>query len=116
MRTAIASPLAALTLAAWLAPHVAPASDDALPIVHLAFRDGIVTISSTADGVRYAVRTQSGELLGENLTDAELLAAHPQLHQQIHSGYAGSKPGSFIWAGRDESLIEAPRDATSTPE
>jgi len=88
------------------------ADDDTLSIVKLAFRDHIVTISSSPEGLRYTVRNRSGTLLSENLTEQELLAAHPKLHSQIRSGYADDATGSFIWAGRDESLIEPPPDSS----
>ena len=91
---------------------VSIADDDTLSIVKLAFRDQTVTISSSPEGLRYTVRDRSGTLLSENLTEQELLAAHPKLHSQIRSGYAEDGSGSFIWAGRDESLIEPPRDSS----
>ena len=108
--------LMALLLAISLSTHAALADDEALSIVHLAFRDHIVTITSSPQGPRYSVRTTSGTLLGENLTDAQLLAAHPKLHSHIRSSYAGNEDGSFIWAGRSESLIEPAVDAATNPD
>ena len=95
---------------------VALADDETLSIVELAFRDHRVTISSSPEGLRYTVRDRSGALLGENLTEQELLAAHPKLHSQIRSSYADDGTGSFIWAGRDESLIEPPEDSSIEDE
>jgi len=96
--------------------HASFADEEALAIVRLAFRDHIVTISSSAQGLVYSVRTSSGVLLGENLTDQELLAAYPQLHSHIRSGYANDGSGSFVWAGRDESLIEPEADSSIETE
>ena len=88
------------------------ADDETLSIVELAFRDHRVTISSSPEGLRYTVRDRSGTLLSENLSEQELLAAHPKLHSQIRSGYADDATGSFIWAGSDESVIAPPEDAS----
>ena len=92
------------------------AEDEALPIVHLAFRDYIVTITSPRQGPRYTVRTSSGKLLGEDLSEDQLLAAHPKLHSDIHSSFASDESGSLIWAGRSESLIEPAQDTITNPE
>ena len=110
MRNWIACFFLAFAFSTWAFPGAALADDDTLSIVKLAFRDQIVTISSSAEGLRYTVRDSSGALLGEDLTEQELLAAHPKLHSQIQSGYASDADGSFIWAGRDESLVEQPED------
>ena len=104
---------AALLLATLLSTHAALADDEALSIVHLAFRDHIVTIRSSPQGIRYSVRTTSGTLLSEDLTEEQLLAAHPELHSHIRSSYASDESGSFIWAGRSESLIEPAVDSAT---
>ncbi len=109
-------PLAALLLAISVSAHADPADDEALSIVHLAFRDHIVTITSSPQGLRYSVRTTSGTLLSKDLTEDQLQAAHPKLHSHIRSSYASDEPGSFIWAGRSESQIEPPGDAITNPE
>jgi hypothetical protein len=111
MRNSFIHFITALVFAGWIFPHVSIADDNALSIVQLAFRDHIVTISSAPEGLRYSVRTSSGEVLSENLSDQEFLAAHPQLHQRIGSGYANDDSESFVWAGRDEQLIEPPVDS-----
>jgi len=107
-----------LVAAFWSAAFtgVSLADDETLSIVELAFRDHRVTISSSPEGLRYTVRDRSGALLSENLTEQELLAAHPKLHSQIRSSYADDGTGSFIWAGRDESLIEPPEDSSIEEE
>jgi hypothetical protein len=92
------------------------ADDEALAIAHLAFRDHIVTISSSPRGLRYSVRTTSGTLLSVDLTEDQLLAAHPKLHSHIRSSYASDETGTFIWAGRSEDLIEPAVDAASNPD
>jgi len=98
----------ALMSSGWILTQAAVADDGAISIVHLAMRDHVVTISSSPDGPRYSVRARSGTLLSENLTDRELLASYPQLYLRINSGFANEDSGSFIWAGRDEELIEPP--------
>ena len=94
----------------WASPDASLADDETLSIVKLAFRDHTVTISSSPDGLRYTVCDSTETPLSENLTEEELLAAHPKLYSQIRSGHAGNADGSFIWAGRDESLIESSED------
>lgn len=107
---------AALLLTIALPTHAALADDEALSIVHLAFRDHIVTINSSPQGPRYSVRTASGILLSEDLTDEQLLAAHPELHFHIRSSYASDESGNFIWAGRNDSQVESAVDAITNPE
>ncbi len=92
------------------------AEDEALAVVHMAFRDYIVTISSTPQGPRYSVRTASGKLLSEDLSEDQLLAAYPKLHSDIDSSYANDESGNLIWAGRSESLIEPALDAINNPD
>jgi hypothetical protein len=116
MRNWLAHLFLAFAFCSWAFPAASLADDDTLSIVKLAFRDHIVTISSSPEGIRYSVRDSSGALLSEDLTEHELLAAHPKLHSQIRSGHAGDASGSFIWAGRDESLIEQPGDSSIEDE
>ena len=106
-----------LVLAAFIGivSHAALADESAPAIVHLAMRDHLVTISASPDGPRYSIRDRSGNLLSADLTDRELLASYPQLHRRINSGYAGEDSGSFVWAGRDEALIEPPVDSVVEP-
>ncbi len=106
----------ALLLTTLLSTHAALADDEALAIVHLAFRDHIVTIRSSPQGIRYSVRTTSGTLLSEDLTDEQLLAAHPELHSDIHSSYASGESESLIWAGRNDSQVEPAVEAITHPE
>ena len=108
--------LAALLLAISAFTQAGSADDEALSIVHLAFRDHVVTITSSPQGPRYSVRTTSGTLLSEDLTDDQLLAEHPKLHSHIRSSVASDESGSFIWAGRSESLIEPAADAVTDPD
>ncbi len=104
---------AALLLAISVSTYADSSDDEALAIVHLAFRDHIVTITSSPRGLRYSVSTTSGTLLGEDLTEDQLLAAHPRLHSHIRSSVASDESGSFIWAGQSESLIEPAVDAAT---
>jgi len=116
MRHLGAVSFAVLLLAISTSTHADSADDEALTIVHLAFRDHIVTITSSPRGPRYSVRTTSGTLLSEDLTEDQLLAAHPELHSHIRSSYASDESGSFIWAGRSESLIEPAVDSATDPD
>jgi len=102
---------AALLLAIALPIRTAVADDATPSIVHLAFRDHIVTIHSSSHGPRYSVHANSGELLGDNLTDEQLLSTHPTLHSHIQSSFASDPSVSFIWAGRSEGQIETPETA-----
>jgi hypothetical protein len=112
MRNWLACFVLAFAFCAWAFPGASFADDETLSIVKLAFRDHTVTISSSPEGLRYTVCDSAETPLSENLTEQELLAAHPKLHSQIRSGHAGDANGSFIWAGRDESLIEQPEDTS----
>jgi len=117
MRHAVANALATLLLAAPSTTPANPAEEGEAPsIVHLAFRDHIVSIAASPDGPRYSVRAKSGALLGEDLSEQQLLAAHPELHTLIRGAVAGDDSGSFVWAGSDERLIEAAPDAVVNPE
>jgi hypothetical protein len=115
MRHLGSASLAVLLLAILAFTQAGSADDEAVSIVHLAFRDRIVTITSSPRGPRYSVRTTSGMLLSEDLTEDQLLAAHPRLHSHIRSSVASDESGSFIWAGRSESLIESAIDAATSP-
>jgi hypothetical protein len=112
MRNWLAHFFLAFAFCSWVFPAASLADDETLSIVKLAFRDHTVTISSSPEGLRYSVCDSSDALLSENLTEQELLAAHPKLHSQIRSGHAGDASGTFIWAGRDEALIEQPQDSS----
>jgi hypothetical protein len=109
-------PFAALLLAISTPSHADSPDDEALAIAHLAFRDQIVTISSSPQGLRYSVRSTSGTLISEDLTEEQLLATHPKLHSHIRSSYASDESGSFIWAGRSENLSEPAADATTNSD
>ena len=101
----------ALLLAILLSPDAALSDDESPAILHLAFRDHIVTIESSPQGTRYSVHTSSGTLLSENLTDDQLEAAHPKMHSDIHASYASDPSENLIWAGQSENRFEAAEDA-----
>ena len=110
------APFAALLLALSTSTHADAPDDEAPAIAHLAFRDHIVTITSSPQGLRYSVRTTSGTLLSEDLTEDQLLAAHPKLHSHIRSSVASDVSGSFLWAGRGENLSGPTEDAAIKPD
>ena len=107
---------AAVLSAILASSHADSAENEALPIVHLAFRDYLVSIASAPQGPRYSVRTTSGKLLSEDLSEDQLLAAHPKLHSDIQSSYATDGSERLIWAGRSQSLIEPALDAITDPD
>ena len=113
MRHSVIVAFAVLLLALTTSAQADSADDEALSIVELAFRDHIVTIASSPQGPLYSVRTTSGKTLSEKLPEDQLLAAHPKLYSHIRSSYASDGSGSFIWAGRDESLIEPAADTAT---
>ena len=97
---------AVILLAFFLPIQTVRADDDGVSIVHLAFRDHIVTITSSPRGSLFSVRTSSGELADANLTEEELLAGYPELYAHLRSLYASDAAGDLIWAGRssDDAL------------
>ncbi len=108
--------VAAMFLAFSLPIQIARAGDDGVSIVHLAFRDHIVTISSSPQGPLFSIRMTSGALVDENLTEEQLLAGHPELYAQIRTSYASDEAGNFIWAGSSHALGEPPSDVFTIPE
>lgn len=98
----------ATTLACLFSFQAAHAGDDGVSIVHLGFGDQLVTISSSPQGVLFTVRTSSGELVDEDLTEAQLLAGHPKLYDHIRASYASDADGNLIWAGRSPVRGESP--------
>jgi len=66
----------------------AEATNSAL-IGHLETRDKIVTIQSGATGLRYLVKTKEGKVLHENLSEEQLKAQAPEIHELIKMSVAG---------------------------
>jgi hypothetical protein len=75
---------------------------DGVVLGHLVTREYRVTLTSTADGVRYSVRTREGAPLGTDLSPGELSARFPRAYRSIRSGVAQRPPapGAIVWAGR----------------
>ena len=73
-------------------------SADLIPIVHLEMRDKLVTIQSGPGGLVYLVRTRDGRVLHENLSEEQLKAQAPEIHELIKTAVAGSgsKDNSFL--------------------
>jgi len=69
-----------------------------IPIVHLEMRDKLVTIQSGREGLVYLVQTKDGKLLHENLSEEQLKAQAPEIHELIKTAVAGSgsKDNSFM--------------------
>ena len=87
----------------------AKSSDDAGKwhvIGHLETRDKIVTIQSGAAGLRYLVKTKDGKILHENLSEEQLEAQAPEIHELIKTSVAGAptKGGAFLDARVSHSI------------
>jgi hypothetical protein len=73
-------------------------SVDLIPIVHLEMQDRIVTIQSGRDGLAYLVKAKDGKVLHESLSEDQLKAQAPEIHDLIKTSVAGngSKDHSFL--------------------
>ena len=91
------------------APIVAPATETSaakkspevnrLPVIgHLETRDKVVTIQSGPNGLLYLVKTKDGKILHENLSEEQLKAQAPEIHELIKTSVAGasSKNGGYM--------------------
>ena len=70
-----------------------------LPVIgHLETRDRILTIQSGPDGLRYLVMTKEGQVLHENLSEEQLKAQVPEIHELIKTSVADrpSSGGAFL--------------------
>src|SRR5438128_10992226 len=85
------------------APIVAPATETSaakkspevnrLPVIgHLETRDKVFTIQSGPNGLLYLVKTKDGKILHENLSEEQLKAQAPEIHELIKTSVAGT-PG-----------------------
>jgi len=75
-----------------------PQSVDLIPIVHLETRDKLVTVQSGPGGLVYLVQTKDGKVLHDNLSEDQLKAQAPEIHELIKTAVAGSgsKDSSFM--------------------
>ena len=91
------------------APIAAPATETSaakkspevnrLPVIgHLETRDKVVTIQSGPNGLLYLVKTKDGKILHENLSEEQLKAQAPEIHELIKTSVAGasSKNGGYM--------------------
>jgi len=91
------------------APIVAPATETSaakkspevnrLPVIgHLETRDKVVTIQSGPNGLLYLVKTKDGKILHENLSEEQLKAQAPEIHELIKTSVAGTsgKDGVYM--------------------
>ncbi|HYT60324.1 MAG TPA: hypothetical protein VEL06_09145 [Haliangiales bacterium] len=70
-----------------------------LPVIgHLETRDRIITIQSGPAGLLYLVKTKDGKVLNRNLSEEQLKAQAPEIHELIKTSVAGvsNKDGSFL--------------------
>ncbi len=65
-------------------------------IAQLQFRNITVTITT---GPYYRLVDTDGTVISSQLTDAELAAQHPELHQQIRMMFASEDADVMIWGG-----------------
>lgn len=68
-------------------PSPVPASEAV--ICHLAMRDGLVTVYSTPEGIRFTVAGTEGEIFASGLTVEELERRHPRAHGIYQDSIAG---------------------------
>ena len=72
------------------------ASTDLIPIVHLEMQDKVVTVQSGPEGLVYLVKAKDGKVLHENLSEEQLKAQAPDIHELIKTAVAGSGDNSFM--------------------
>ena len=83
------------------APAKTPSeSADLIPIVRLETRDKLVTVQSGPGGLVYLVETKDGKVLHENLSEEQLKAQAPEIHELIKTAVAGG-------GGKDDSFMDA---------
>ena len=75
-------------------------STDLIPIVRLETRDKLVTVQSGPGGLVYLVETKDGNVLHENLSEDQLKAQAPEIHELIKTSVAGS-------GNKDDSFMDA---------
>ena len=75
-----------------------PQPVDLIPIVHLETQDKLVTVQSGPGGLVYLVQTKDGKVLHDNLSEDQLKAQAPEIHELIKTAVAGSgsKDSSFM--------------------
>ncbi|MEM9905301.1 MAG: hypothetical protein AAF921_09795 [Cyanobacteria bacterium P01_D01_bin.44] len=71
------------------------------PLTQLVFRDKTVLISSSAEGIQYSLRLADGRVVADNLSNDQLAAQYPDLHNQVQTLIAGSNANDdvMIWGG-----------------
>jgi len=71
---------------------------DVIPIVHLETHDKLVTVQSGPVGLVYLVQTRDGKILHENLSEEQLKAQAPEIHELIKTAVTenGGKHNSFM--------------------
>ena len=69
---------------------------DGATIAQLQFRNQTVLITT---GAEYTLLDADGTVLSSNLSDAELAAQHPKLHQQVRQMFASEDENTMIWGG-----------------
>ncbi|NJK52813.1 MAG: hypothetical protein HC936_08205 [Leptolyngbyaceae cyanobacterium SU_3_3] len=63
----------------------------------LLLRDRVITITSAQNKLRYSVETRDGQVLADDLTEAQLEARHPELYQQIRPAIAQPQAVEPLW-------------------
>ena len=96
-----ATPKTALPVTSAVPMSTAKKSGEAVkpPVIgHLETRDKFVTIQSGPTGLRYLVKTKDGKVLHENLSEEQLKAQAPEIHELIKTSVAGAptKGGAFL--------------------
>src|SRR5207247_3555980 len=76
-----------------------PAEAHPLQVIgHLAARDTVVTIQSGPNGLLYLVKAKDGKILHEILSEEQLKAQAPEIHELIKPSVAGTsgKDGVYM--------------------
>jgi len=92
------APRAPVATAQTKAARAVTDSVDLIPIVHLDTHDRFVTVQSGPGGLVYLVKTRDGKVLHENLSEAQLKAQAPEIHELIKTAVTenGGKDPSFL--------------------
>ncbi len=85
----VSEPVQAQSAQAPLAETKAPGNSDFPVIGHIEKRDRTITIKAGPKGTVYSVKSADGKVLFENLTEEQLRAQAPELHEFIKSAVVG---------------------------
>jgi hypothetical protein len=75
--------------------------NESTAITRLQMRDKVVLIKNEADGIKYSIKNQDGDVLSANLNETELASRYPDLYETIRPALASpdDSANTGIWAG-----------------